>query len=58
MQILENEGVDYTDVKEKRNGYLVRLRNEWEVQKMLELSGETVGRCILRINRTDIHLSA
>ncbi len=57
MQLLEEEGIEYTDIKEKGNGYLVKLRNEWETQKMLELSGEIVGRCTLRVTRTDIHLS-
>ncbi len=57
MQLLEKEGIEYTDIKEKGNGYLVKLRNEWETQKMLELTGEIVGRCTLRVTRTDIHLS-
>jgi hypothetical protein len=57
MQLFEEEGIEYTDIKEKGNGYLVKLRNEWETQKMLELSGEIVGRCTLRVTRTDIHLS-
>ena len=29
MQLLEEEGIEYTDIKEKGNGYLVKLRNEW-----------------------------
>ena len=57
MHLLEDSGADYTNIKEKGNGYLVKLKNEWETQKMLELSGETVGRCTIRITRTDIHMS-
>ncbi len=55
MQLLEEEEIEYTDIKEKSNGDLVKLRNEWETQKMLELSGEIVCRCTIRV--TDIHLS-
>ncbi len=52
---MEEEEIEHTDIKEKGNGYLVKLRNEWETQKMLELSGEIVGRFTLRVTRTDIH---
>jgi hypothetical protein len=30
IQLLEEEGIENTDIKEKGNGYLVKLRNEWE----------------------------
>ncbi len=57
MQFLEEEEIEYTYIKEKGNGFLVKLRNEWETKKILELSGEIVGRCTLTVTRTDIHLS-
>ncbi len=51
-----DEGIDDTDIREKVNGYLVKLRNEWETQKILTLSGEIAGSCTLRVTITDINL--
>ncbi len=41
MQLLEEEGIEYTDIKEKGNGYLVNLRNEWETQKSWNSAGKS-----------------
>jgi hypothetical protein len=39
MELLEDAGVEYTDIKNKGNGYLIMLRNQWETKKILDHSG-------------------
>ncbi len=57
MQLLEEEGIEYTDKKEKGNGYPVILSNEWETQNNVETQRGNCGYVHPRVTRTDIHLS-
>jgi hypothetical protein len=50
--------VKYQEIRKKGVGYIVKLRNQGEEDKILQLDGSTSGSFNFRITRTDIHLSA
>jgi hypothetical protein len=54
MEFLDDLHIEYTDIKEKSQGFLVKLRNSDEFQRVLGLNGRELGEGTLRITRTKI----